>query len=350
MYREFCILPLVALCLCGCKTRIAEELTYNDNLFADCPVSEARSTVLSPDLDCSYPAQIACTDSLIVILDWGVNEDLFHVFSRKGECIAKFGRRGRGNGELVNPAPYFCLDGEKVIIADIDKVVEYDLSRLNDQDFISQRTYASMDGIRPQSIIKKEDVMLGLWDKDARFSLLSSGAAPASYGYFPPFGDAHGPEYVSVIWKYMPKTCVSPDKKHLAQGTYIGAVLDILTLSEGIAPVTTRYIYEPVYDIVDAYNITMNAGTRIGFDAIDATDGFIYTLLNVVYGEELQRPDPEMPFADEISVFDWEGNAVRVIKTSDMMMTLCACSDKVLYATSWRDGKYDLVELDIASE
>lgn len=104
---------------------------------------------------------------------------------------------------------------------------------------------------------------------------------------------------------------------------------------------TTLCIYEPVYGLaegaVPAY-VVGNEKTQLGFEDAYAGNEFIYALLH----EKGDAMEPE-----SVIVFDWQGNAVKEIRTGQRLARFCVDETyNVIYAlASDEENGYKLVRI-----
>lgn len=350
--KKFLVFAAMACGLIGCKN---SALRYNPGMLDGVPCAKATMEPIVENLECRYPAQIAVSDSLVIVLDAAVNDNIFHIYDHKGNILTKFGKKGRGYGELINTPTYFSLDGQSVFVADKNKIIQYDLPKIlsgKDQS-IHQIAYSELFG--SQHVFHNILVRGGAYfcfrmTPDSRLTILSLNSNVATkYDTMPALVDSDKvSEDNHIIWRYMSRNCVSPDGQFIAQSTYIGAVLDILKLaSEKVQPVSTQYIIQPVYKKIDNNNLTITEKTVIGFDAICCTNEYVFGLINGNEGKDLRDRDFQTPFSREITVFDWAGNLEKKIKTPDMMTSIYVMPDnRSGYAVTYTDGNYSLAKVE----
>ena len=87
--------------------------------------------------------------------------------------------------------------------------------------------------------------------------------------------------------------------------------------------------------------------TPIGFEAMDASDRYLYTLLNGTLGKNLKAKDAinNPPFTEKISIFDWNGHAVKQTYTGKKLMGLTNKGDSICYAVAY-DDNYSLLKIE----
>lgn len=346
-------MALMFVALVGCKKN---AIIYNPEIMDDVPHIEATCDIIADDIECVYPIQIAELDSMIIVLDFAVNENFFHIYSNKGQLLAKFGKKGRGYGELISTPTHFSLDKHSVFVADKNKIIEYDIADLlaGNKQYTEQsmnNEVFKLNGNLPNNIYVKDGAYYCFcMSPDSRLKIISSDIDSClTYNILPILNNSdEGIADNHIVWRYMPHTCISPNKRYIAQTTYIGAVLDILEITnDKIQHVSTQYIIEPVYEKFDHNNITIVDDTVIGFDAVCCTNEYIYGLINGNMGKSLRNRDFQYPYTRNISVFDWNGSLERVITTPYMMTSICVLSNNQGgYATTYKDGVYNLIKIN----
>lgn len=349
-----CILIALAIGLIGCKKH---TISYNPQIIDDAAQTKATCEIIAEDLECRFPAQIAELDSMIIVLDAAVNENFFHIYSNKGKILAKFGKKGRGYGELIDIPTYFSLDEHSLFVADKNKILEYDIAKLlaGEEGYTKQLTYnelfKSEDKTVDDLIVVKDNAYFRFrMSPDSRLNIISPDInSYLTYNALPILNNSdEGTGNDHIVWRYMTRVCISPNKKYIAQTTYIGAVLDILEIAaDKIQHVSTRYIIEPIYEQVDRNNIAITDNTTIGFDALYCTNEYIYGLINGNMGKDLRNRDFQSPYTRNIAVFNWTGDLEHVIATPHMLTSICISpNDRTGYATTYKAGTYNLIKIN----
>ena len=345
---------MLVVILFGCRQN---TLQYDPALLDNAPQIEAAAETVVSDIKCRYPIQISVLDSMIIVLDAGANDGFFHIYSDKGQLIAAFGKRGRGYGELIDMPASFSVDGHAVFVADKNKIVGYDLSKLlaGKGQYISQLSYSelfkSQEYTFQDVIVCDSTYFCFRISPESRMTVVSPAAnLLVTYNTLPAL-DISDKTTVDdyIVWRYMTRSCLSPDRRHLAQSTYIGAVIDLLeiTSDNDIRSIATRYILPPKYQKIDSNNIMIADDTFIGFDVMCCTNEYVYGLINGNTGKDLRNREIRNPYTRKVAVFDWNGNVAGCIHTPYMMTAIDVAQDnRTGYAVAYKDGIYDLMKMN----
>jgi hypothetical protein len=98
---------------------------------------------------------------------------------------------------------------------------------------------------------------------------------------------------------------LSPDYTKFAIGTSRGWILEYFDISDGIERTSTYYYYEPFWEENKTRIDTEKSG--YGFMSMTADDKYIYS----------GSGEPGLKKINSITIFDWEGSPVKVLKTED---------------------------------
>ena len=337
-----------------CTPEDNKPITYNDEVFTRCDTTPA--TVLAKGLPIHYPASMFTMDSIIGIVDFQASDFFIHLYNEKGQAIGNMVRKGRGFGEITDYNDFIVKKEEGIVsFYSPGKIIEYDVLA-----FLSDSTSYIKEYPLPAEVYQKSSFYHNaVRTKSGKYLLIESfdenrlvtvnGKTYNVYKTYPNIS-GEGTEKDATIFRYSSKMAIKGDYSRIAFGTYIGGVLDILQIDDtlGISPVKTLGIYKPVYAKVknspDA--ITWGDETPIGFEAMDASDRYLYTLLNGTLGKNLKAKDAinNPPFTEKISIFDWNGHAVKQTYTGKKLMGLTNKGDSICYAVAY-DDNYSLLNI-----
>lgn len=87
------ILILIGIILLGCHST-KEKIEFSNRVICSDSISR-ELVVLNDTFLFSYPLQIECIDSMLLVLD-NVNNNFFHLFTLKGVPIKSLEKRGKG--------------------------------------------------------------------------------------------------------------------------------------------------------------------------------------------------------------------------------------------------------------
>lgn len=144
----------------------------------------------------------------------------------------------------------------------------------------------------------------------SRFELLDPSGDTLDLYDFWPVKDVEERFHIYVsCYRY----ALSPDKRKLAIGTSVGAILETYAVkSNSIRQEAVRFFYEPDIDVSPG-GYDYNERTILGFNDIFTTADRLYTTFD---GEvNPYWNDGDRRTYTKIAVFDWEGNPIELIHT-----------------------------------
>ncbi|WP_294599986.1 BF3164 family lipoprotein [uncultured Rikenella sp.] len=349
----FLVLLLGFLAACHDNPSKSHAITYFEDDFV-VPQDTCEVEELNSDFPFVYPIQSQCVDSLIVVLDLMAPDYYFNLFDQTGRHIGRFGRKGKGPGELLNPSQFFVPHPGVVSVYNTDRIVEYDLHDLEHLTTSFREIHLPALPTVSQAVPYQPNRYLLLsFEAQKRIGIYDavSDSIVFTYDRFPRLFEtvSQNNELESAIFSYGSRLYIKPDLTQFAQTTYIGAILEIFDLTaDSVVSSSVTGIYSPQYVELSAnpLHITWGDKTIIGFESVATTDRYLYTLLNGCLGSELKKENPEQPFTTRISVFDWQGNPIRQLQT-DRMLTTIARDDAAdcFFATSYQNGLYSLLRI-----
>jgi len=344
------------LVLCSCSQQ--SNVVFNEQLLSEAKMIETNSVLIKEDIDCTYPVKMAKIDSLFFIQDL-VGNNVVNVFNNNGEFLDCMIKKGQGPNEVANVTKEFGLNRFGKIISVYNKpyLTEYDISKFmnGERDFCMRTDCSSFCSNFPVINAHRidEGILLIGFTKDMRYAVIQNDSLSDLYKDYPSIiNAANSEELIPAVLSYSPCMGIDPDGKSWVQGTYIGGVLERFNVSDGVVSSDFQsFIYSPSYETKggSAINVSWGDETTIGFEDIVITSEYIYTLLNGTKGRNLKSTPPVTPFTNKITVFDKQGNVVKIIKTDCMMMTLDVdeIENKCYVVTYNGEQGYDLREIPL---
>ena len=131
---------------------------------------------------------------------------------------------------------------------------------------------------------------------------------------------------------------MSPGKDRFVTGTSWGGILEVFSIGDGIRKTYSGYYVEPTLDLSPEGFISPwpNENTILGFNDIFATSSRLYTVFDGKTGflQLLEKSPSERELIyTGVSIFDWDGHALKRINTDYRIDRLYADeSEGVLYA------------------
>lgn len=342
--------------LCSCS--LQPNVVFDEQVLSEAKMIEINSVLIKEDIDCIYPVKMAKIDSLFFIQDL-VGNNVVNVFDKKGEYLDCMIKKGQGPYEVTNVTNEFVLNRLLKIISVYSKpyLIEYDINKFmnGEREFCMRTDCSSFCANFPvmNACRIDEDILLAGFTKDMRYVVIQNDSLADLYKNYPSIiNTANSEELIPAIFSYSPCMGVDPDGKSWVQGTYIGGALERFSISEGVIRSDFQsFIYPPSYEKIAGSGVNVSWGdeTTIGFEDIVITSGYIYTLLNGTKGRNLKSTPPVTPFTNKITVFDKQGNVMKVIKTDCMMMALDIDENenKCYVVTYNGEQGYDLREIPL---
>lgn len=355
MRHRLSFLLIGALCLIGCTNN---TVIYDQKLDF-----KKTDTIASVTLDSAFffamPRQIVVADSLLIIQDTYKRDTCFHLFCDDGRYLRSFGLKGKGPGELLEPAGITVNDSMLYVYdATLNKIVSYDLWELVQGKPIRFRER----NLAPTPIQKPGNytMLLKMFgydpadssflfqgnDAHLRFGNLSitDNAARALYAEYPTVVESGNPDENMAVWSYTAPIRISPNGRHIVHGTYIGGLLETFDRQgDKLIHRALRAIYPPLYRVISGIvptAVSWDAATIIGFEDIAVTDSYIYGLLNGSEGDGYLYPQ-------RICLFDWDGNGVRSYETDRPLAILAVDESKHRIYALTHEAAPRLILLDI---
>lgn len=349
------------LCFTNCTSKgTAIKEKYSENIsFPN--IVQTTSLTLNDSCIFIMPRQMEIVDSLIIVLDAFRPDYFFHIYNKQGSFLKSFGNKGRGPGELMT-IRNFHIDQQRktmqVYSIEKKKILEYNLKKIlnNETPFCEEQSIKLSTPQYPYNIIKyTPDKYLCLHNStQQRFTIQDNEHEKYSYSNYPEIEENNNIDFTISVLNYANSFRFSPDYTKFLEASYIGAILDLFKVTDNeIKTINTCRIYYPLYKIVDkeTAQITWDDQTRIGFECIYTTNNFIYTLLNGIQGRELKNPDIKNPYTQNISIFDWEGNPYKLIKTDKMMNAICMDElEQTIYALAYNQGEHSLIKINLKNK
>lgn len=310
--KDFIILSSICLTLYSCKGE-QSSIEYNADALETAETCNATLEKIDTEVELGSPSRIEfISDSLMVIFDQNVNDYVANIMDTEGHYITGFGRKGRGEGEIVTPINMTINERrDSAFIYDfmLQRLIGFDLHKLISREQQSPSVLQIDINSIPNQKYRFSHVkcgpdgdMLGFGCETNRIVSLKNGKAQETYTEYP-FTDPD-PETNCSIWDYSGDLkSISPDMTRLVVGTYIGGLFEIFSLADGkITSRTVKGFYKPDYVYAEGAIpkcVTLNPETMIGgFRTIVAgNDDFV----TVIDGPMSKR-------INEILTFDYDGN------------------------------------------
>lgn len=133
------------------------------------------------------------------------------------------------------------------------------------------------------------------------------------------------------------KLPISPDNTKFALGTSSGAILELFDIADGIKRTSIGYYYEPIV-ASDGINVD-DLASGYGFIDLASDDKYVYCASG----------EPKSETLNNITIFDWSGKPVKILRTQDYEAMYPIALDRVtgdLYTIARaEDGEMHIIRI-----
>lgn len=257
------------------------------------------------------PSKIAINDSLLIISDNG-NKSLLHFYNiNNDKTEATYGRKGRGPGEFQVLELNRSIDNKGILWLNDPVLKKVEKFKIDSFLVTDNYTPTKKFLLSPELNIVynaepvNDTLIVGTsTNGKGRIFFLNPEKNKFRYKDHFPKVERNFTEkqkgYIYYNW-----IATKPDKTKIVSALYHIGQIDILDLSGNVLQSMTLGNAESPKMFSDSESKIISDGTTFFYKDIFASDKFIYVLFD---GDK--NKDDELRYADEIHVFDWEGNPV----------------------------------------
>lgn len=330
--QGFCLLMLAsAATICvtsGCENRNkGSHGSQNDSYSISFPKSEEKSWEVMRSKDIiPYPLGLHLQDSVLVISGRLDGKWIHHYDKETGKLHGSYLQMGRGNGEVV--------EAENISFGNDGSIEVFDISQnkiINlDKDFSEVKSWQTSDiapNIQGTWRLADGHLLCKYLQSDGKditrcFVLVDSNEHPKIISKQTTIGKDLNVN--SLIFTQQSVMAIAPDGRNFATGTKAGAILEFFTISDDkIEPKNKEIYFEPEF-IEDNGNVHTPDFPVIGFSSMVANDKYLIAS----YGGT--NIDDEV---NNIGVWDWDGNPIKMVKTNASIFALAYDQDsEMLYS------------------
>lgn len=351
--KYFICCIVCALMVVGCQHSAHEEVSYDsgpiEQMKADSlPISEI---MLSEEL--VNPRQIEIVDDSLVVLFDNSDGAIGRLLSFSGNTICKFGKRGKGHGELMEPVNFSIgRDQRSVYFYDYKGMFIQKFMLSNTLDTISfvktiDMKKASYEGFRRFNYVcqSADSTFVGFGYNDkCRILNVEDGHVKGIYTDYPHIED--NVEYNWSFWSNLANYGISPDRKHLVTTTGIGMLFEIfdITADGKIGSKVLKAFYKPIFQLAPGAKPAC-----VIFDSDKTFGGFKTICLgNTKFWGSIYGAAPTYSSGNEIYEFDYNGKLLRKYKVKGNVVCMTMGRDGTLYMIlTDNHGKNHLVTANI---
>ena len=285
-----------------------------------------------------------------------INNNCFHIFSkRSGDYIKSFGDIGQGPGEISSIIRGFCVDDKNMMVYVFDlgqnKYVSFSINDVLNNELYAEDIYFPylLDNILSYNFLylNNEEFLVG-YSRLNRFVKTSLEDTIATTNIYPELDEPRDYKKVEeAYFFYLGCMAAKPDGKKIVHATRGGCILEILDCSGNkIQPLQTKRFFKPVYDSSHRnanYPYVSKSDDAVnGIVSISCTNKYIYANYSDNKGENA---------FNQIAVFDWDGNPVKMLSFEDRVISAVFEEDNHTgYALVWdSDDDVNLITFKIES-
>ena len=345
-YRSRCrgIIALTFVICIGCKS--SQEREFHMPVFND--ESDTKIEIISDELfGINSVLDIYSYKEYIVVIAYDAENDNFlHIFNHNGEKLCDAVQNGRGPKEVlridnswidnVNGDVGFVNQMQnKMVCVNIDSLLSDGAKTISEIGMIlpGWLEFTCPIPARDRKIIiqnvspVKDTAGFPRITVEDRF-----GEIIAQHKDFP----EPDPQKRYIMYNES-IVSISPNGRNLAIGTLWGGILEIYSLEEGLELKNVKYFIKPDFIVHSGYG-EPNEKTQYGFRDIDASNEYIYSVINGEVYSELYSLYTGVGrtaklICNNISVFDWTGTPVKKINTDYEIERFCIDeNDEMVYA------------------
>lgn len=316
-FPTVCLLAVVIL-TAACSS---PKVKYAQPKF---PEEEARTfELLTEDQLWGGTVKIFKHGDILAVITHGATDDKWlHLYSLNGDSIGDYVVSGRGPFEVDYVSGAYLADGVLYLMDSVDKkIISVELSVLLTGDLENAVSEdALVDGSNwlaycfplpnkriigvysPKIMgdIPYEKYRICLFDETGK---LLSSYNESPYSEYSPIGRS----YLELATSFK---AVSPNGRHLALSTSVGAVLEIFSIVDEVKHVRTSYYVEPQFE-EKGRSVQTSVKSIAGFGYLYGGNEHLFT----VYDGKTSFKDKSKVWFRDIAIFDWNGKPQKLIKT-----------------------------------
>lgn len=312
-------------------------------------------SVFGDEVSVGYPVLMLKRDSVLFVFGYsfenGTHLHMYDSFSGRKISDAIFG--GRGPGEVMRIENAYFREDTLAIWDNITNSISYFNSiKLRDGNTDAFISSTAVD-YGPFTVFNYpcnngHDIVIRNLSPEQEQGTVNrieiTGYQGASYSEYPL-------EDRQILWKayQQPKVTVSPDMHKLALAPSYCMILELFSLDNmQIADKGTKRYIAPNFT-VDKGNINELPGFSYGVQSIISTDDWIAAAMAENGISAQMSRDKGLPFFPILAVFDWKGEGLLSVKTSqDIQCLTYDPTDNVMYAIiKDAEGTFHLAKLHL---
>lgn len=279
-------------------------------------------------------------DSILITLDYN-NERMFHVFDIKNnKYINNLGVKGQGPNEFLHP--YSLIYHSHIDFLSYD-LLDNSLKKIRIDSLmngtISYEKMISFNSISNSIVIPTKYnnyIGFGLYESNMFKLIDSDGKDIGLFMDFPTDKETKTIDHRNIALGYQGSLAINMDRDKLVYASLYGTILGIYNIKENSINQEFLLVYDyPQFTVQNEGGGMSSPITKDGicaFRDIYATDKYIYSLYS---GKTISKLGEKAFEAQNIYVFDWEGNPVIHYRLDVPINNMAVLSNnKRIYAIS----------------
>lgn len=275
-----------------------------------------------PNLHIGNPGDAISMDSLLIISDMA-DEKFLHIIDIKNKkSIGKFGRRGRGPGELITPSSLQRVDEKNISLYDpnLKKLFIYNIdSLIEEEDYLPHEMIDFKDkGYKNTKVYLLNGsslfLSIGLFD-DGRYALFDSDGGLIQKKFSFP-DDNLKMESEHLPWVYQGNIVIKASYDKFVFNTFDGGILEICEIKNNdLIKIKDIHAFFPRYS-ASSGEVRMDKDNKRGFIHTSTGENKIFALYS---GKSFEEYGRSFFPGENILSFDWNGTPLTHYVTENSL-------------------------------
>lgn len=334
--KNYIVCAFVIFVLFSCKNN-TDSLT---DLFKKTKTLNHNELICDSDYLMGSSGKMLIIDSILITLDYN-NERMFHVFDIKNnKYINNLGVKGQGPNEFLQP--YSLIYHSHIDFLSYD-LLDNSLKKIRIDSLmngtISYEKMISFNSISNLIVIPTKYnnyIGFGLYESNMFKLIDSDGKDIGLFMDFPTDKETKTIDHRNIALGYQGSLAINMDRDKLVYASLYGTILGIYNIKENSINQEFLLVYDyPQFTVQNEGEGMSSPITKdciCAFRDIYATDKYIYSLYS---GKTISKLGEKAFEAQNIYVFDWEGNPVIHYRLDVPINNMAVLSNnKRIYAIS----------------
>ena len=300
-----------------------------------------KGEIVNTDALIGQPAGLCCTDTRLLILDRYENYTLTIIDTKNYKSIGRELPIGGGPGEVTWPLfVTISTNGKRLFVFRRNSFI------FNTYDF-SDDKLSFIDNVHikksPAHAVPIENgfVGIGMMFENGRYGIYNNqGDLIQETGVYPNYGKSK--DHISRYFIDQGYLCSHPNGTHFALGTSNSDNVEFFSCKNGEIQLLKRYGKGIVNAEMDNNILKIEESNITGYKGTYTSEKYCYMLYSgKPYGD---NPNQSL-WAENIFVFDWNGNFVKSYRLDNEIRYFCVDeSNNVIYGVVRLEGEYAIMK------